>query len=112
MTTDLPTETEPATARAYVSCHASAVLTIPTRPTPSHDRQFQTLWTKPKPMIKIMTVLKQAVADNLRTFPRDLGLKVTIADCRIDEQGQLLAPGSTLGPRLRTTPHKDYTILP
>lgn len=73
----------------YVHATLAPRLRIPTVTAPSHDEQLQTLWNQAEAYDKDYERIKQAVADNLRTFPRDLGLKVTIADCKIDEQGHL-----------------------
>ena len=65
-------------------------MVIPVTQVLTDKDQSQTLWIQAKAYDDSYSRIKQAVADNLRTFPRDLGLKVTIADCKIDEQGHLL----------------------
>ncbi|EED23616.1 retrovirus polyprotein, putative [Talaromyces stipitatus ATCC 10500] len=56
----------------------------------TNDEQFRSLWTQAEAHDDNYIRIKQVIADNLQTFPQDLGLKVKIANCKIDKQGHLL----------------------
>jgi hypothetical protein len=59
-------------------------------PAINNDIELQSLWIEAEARDDSYSRIKQAVVDNLRTFPQDLNLKVTIADCVVNEQGHLL----------------------
>ena len=59
-------------------------------PALNNDKELQNFWVEAEAQDDSYPRIKQAVVDNLRTFPRDLNLKVTIADCAVNEQGHLL----------------------
>lgn len=58
-------------------------------PAPEFDFDFERLWTTATHADEHYQRLRQAVSDNLARFPRDLHTRMSISECKVDEQNRL-----------------------
>ena len=63
----------------------------PEQPDPESDPEsdFERLWTTAIDTDEHYRRLRQAVNDDLARFPRDLRTRISISECRVDEQNRL-----------------------